>query len=623
MKAEKDPERYALLDAEQLAYKLTGNSLYGQLGSGTFKIRLQALAASVTAYGRKQILFAKAAIEQFYGPGAKDPRCAARCMAKVVYGDSVTGDTPIKIRYKGVEQRITIDQLWTLEPGKEWITERDKDFYELEHCESWTETGWTRIHRIIKHDLPVGKKIIRVFVRDGHINVTEDHSLLLHSGEMVTPQSLRPGSRLLSTKYSDGDIVLLVTDADYYFSSLINKYKVVYDLTTENHHFQAGPEGLIVHNTDSIFVEFNPRNPETGERLEGREARVATIEMTDEAGHFITKTLAAPHDFEFDKAFDPLLMFSKKRYAGNMYEANPDDYVHKYMGIALKRRDNAPIVKTIFGGAMKMLLDKRDVSGAFQFVKDKCLELVDGKVSLGQLTVTKSLRADYADPGRIAHKALADRITKRDPGNAPAAGDRIGYVYIRPLAGQEASKLQGDRIETPLYIKEHQLVPDYRHYIEHQLQNPISQAFALLLESIPGFKREMVKGCPTAAEDLDRYLGFREAKAAELLFSDCLKRFETASKRSAMATMFGGNAIITPMTRSKTTVIAAPTAASAVTKAVSATALSAAPKAAPKVAVQSSISNYLLDSFLVSNIRKKERQAKKKKLEEKLEEKQE
>jgi hypothetical protein len=70
----------------------------------------------------------------------------------------------------------------------------------------------------------------------------------------------------------------------------------------------------------------------------------------------------------FDKAFDPMLIFSKKRYAGNMYENNADDYVHKYMGIALKRRDNAPIVKTIFCGAMKMLLDKRDVEGAFQFV---------------------------------------------------------------------------------------------------------------------------------------------------------------------------------------------------------------------------------------------------------------
>jgi hypothetical protein len=162
--------------------------------------------------------------------------------------------------------------------------------------------------------------------------------------------------------------------------------------------------------------------------------------------------------------------------------------------------------------------------------------------------------------------------------------------------------LQGDRIETPLYIKENSLVPDYRHYIEHQLQNPISQAFALLLESIPGFKREMIKGCPSATEDLDKYLAFREAKAAELLFSDCLKRFETASKRSAMASMFGGNAIITPITRSKVST-------SQVSIAHSSTKTSSA-------VVQPSISNYLLDSFLVSNIKKKERAAKKKKTEE-------
>ena len=65
---ETDPARQALLEAEQLAYKLTANSLYGQLGSGTFKVRLQHLAASVTAYGRKQIMFAKDVIDEFYGP---------------------------------------------------------------------------------------------------------------------------------------------------------------------------------------------------------------------------------------------------------------------------------------------------------------------------------------------------------------------------------------------------------------------------------------------------------------------------------------------------------------------------------------------------------------------------
>lgn len=612
MKAEKDPERYALLDAEQLAYKLTGNSLYGQLGSGTFKIRLQALAASVTAYGRKQILFAKAAIERFYGPESKDPRCAARCMAKVVYGDSVTGDTPIRVKQdprdgspaeaEPTHWTLPIDSLHTLEPGQGWYADGDKEFYELERCMSWTETGWTRIHRIIRHRLPSSKQIHRVFLTVGWIDVTSDHSLLTAAGAMITPREAVVGTRLLSTQYPDGDVVRRVDVLPY-------REVMVYDLTTDNHHFQAGPEGLIVHNTDSLFVEFNPRDPVTGERLTGREARQATIDITDEAGHFISKVLAPPHDFEFDKCFDPLLMFSKKRYAGNMYEENADDYVHKYMGIALKRRDNAPIVKTIFGGAMKMLLDKRDVVGAFHFVKEKCAELVEGKVSMGQLTVTKSLRADYADPTRIAHKVLADRITLRDPGNAPAAGDRIGYVYVRPKAGQQASALQGDRIETPLYIKTHGLLPDYKHYIEHQLQNPISQAFGLLLEHVPGFRAEMLRDCPTATEDLDRFLALREAKAAELLFTDSLKALDMDSTRLAVAHMFKGAATVV-----KRAPAAKRTAAkddekgsAAASVAASSTAASSAATVMKKPAVQMQMSSYLRDTMMMDELKRKER----------------
>jgi hypothetical protein len=424
---------------------------------------------------------------------------------------------------------------------------------------------------------------------------------------MITPREAVVGTRLLSTLYPEGDVVRRM-------DVLVSHEPMVYDLTTDNHHFQAGPEGLIVHNTDSLFVEFNPRNPETGERLEGREARQATIDITGEAGHFISKVLAPPHDFEFDKCFDPLLMFSKKRYAGNMYEENADDYVHKYMGIALKRRDNAPIVKTIFGGAMKMLLDKRDVVGAFHFVKEKCAELVAGKVSMGQLMVTKSLRADYADPTRIAHKVLADRITLRDPGNAPAAGDRIGYVYVRPKAGQQASALQGDRIETPLFIREHGLLPDYKHYIEHQLQNPISQAFGLLLELVPGFRGEMLRGCPLAADDLDRFLAMREAKAAELLFADSLKMLDMDGTRLAMAHMFKGAATVVKRAvkpvaakqddekESCASSVASSTAASST--AATSTATSSVVK---KPAIQMRMSSYLQDTMMMDEMKKKER----------------
>ena len=47
-----------------------------------------------------------------------------------------------------------------------------------------------------------------------------------------------------------------------------------------------------------------------------------------------------------------------------------------------------------------------------------------------KLVITKSLSADYKNPERIAHKVLADRIGKRDPGNKPNNGDRIPFVYI-------------------------------------------------------------------------------------------------------------------------------------------------------------------------------------------------
>ena len=45
--------------------------------------------------------------------------------------------------------------------------------------------------------------------------------------------------------------------------------------------------------------------------------------------------------------------------------------------------------------------------------------------------ISKTVRTDYANPTQIAHKVLADRIGKRDPGNKPAVGSRVPFVYIQ------------------------------------------------------------------------------------------------------------------------------------------------------------------------------------------------
>lgn len=61
------------------------------------------------------------------------------------------------------------------------------------------------------------------------------------------------------------------------------------------------------------------------------------------------------------KHFGLFVFFLKKRYFGNKYEHNPEKYKQTSMGIVLKRRDNAPIVKTIYGGVIDIILNKRNI----------------------------------------------------------------------------------------------------------------------------------------------------------------------------------------------------------------------------------------------------------------------
>jgi hypothetical protein len=106
---------------------------------------------------------------------------------------------------------------------------------------------------------------------------------------------------------------------------------------------------------------------------------------------------------------------------------------------------------------------------------------VDEKYPIDKLIITKSLRSGYKNPQSIAHKVLADRITARDPGNKPGPGDRIAFAYI---SSQNKKALQGDKIETPAFIRENGLKLDYSFYITNQIMKPVQQVFALVLEKI-------------------------------------------------------------------------------------------------------------------------------------------
>jgi len=259
----------------------------------------------------------------------------------------------------------------------------------------------------------------------------------------------------------------------------------VYDLTTENHHFAAGIGNMIVHNTDSVFFKFNLKDLD-GNKIANREALEITIELAKDAGQLATKYLKAPHDLEYEKTFLPFILLSKKRYVGMLYEDDPDKGKIKFMGIVLKRRDNAPIVKDIYGGIIDKIIKERSMEKAIRYCKECLQNMVNEVYPIEKLMITKALRGYYKNPKQIAHNVLANRIGEREQGNRPTAGDRIKYVYIQT---DMKHALQGDKIETPEFIVANSLKINYAFYITNQIMKPILQLFALGLEDMPAFKK--------------------------------------------------------------------------------------------------------------------------------------
>ena len=667
-----------ILDKRQLGYKVTANSLYGQCGAKTSSFYEIDVAASTTATGRKLLLYAKRVVEETYG----NAECqtskygVVNTRAEHVYGDSVAACTPVYVRFGGVIDVCPIEALaekygassndWTYckEDGKQ-----TKQVCEM-MCgvETWSEKGWTRLHRVIRHVLAPHKKMMRIVTHTGIVDVTDDHSLILDNGEEISPKNVEIGTKLLhcalpqptatnttlsvtveqarimgfffgdgscgdyncdsgkkcswalnnasmdfihkylelckiaypdlewvyndtlkssgvykivpkSKKYgsivefvkfyrnmmyykqckiipsiiinntqeiresfwngmydADGDkdkngytridrknqisaaCISLLSQSLGWKTSLntrsdkmdiyrmtmtkrvqrkcsdsikkiitlpVEDNQYVYDLTTDNHHFAAGIGNMIVHNTDSVFFTFNLAD-KNGTPIRGKQALEITIELAQQVGELASSFLKAPHSLVYEKSIMPFCLLRKKGYVGIYYETNANKGSRKSMGIVLKRRDNAPIVKDVYGGIIDILMKEQDTGRAITFLKDCLRNLVNEKIPLDKLIITKSLNSNYKNPQQIAHKVLADRMGQRDSGNKPSVGDRIPFIYVH---NPDKKALQGERIEHPAYIRENNIRPNYTFYITNQIMKPVQQLFALVLEKIPGFKR--------------------------------------------------------------------------------------------------------------------------------------
>ncbi|KAG6817533.1 DNA-directed DNA polymerase delta [Tephrocybe sp. NHM501043] len=221
---------------------------------------------------------------------------------------------------------------------------------------------------------------------------------------------------------------------------------------------------IVYGDTDSVMVRFGPTDLAT------------VMALGQEAADFVTTKFVKPIKLEFEKVYFPYLLISKKRYAG-LYWTRPDKYDKMdSKGIETVRRDNCRLVSTVIETCLHKMLIDRDVRGAQDYTKQTISDLLQNKVDMSQLVITKALaKADYA--GKQAHVELAERMKQRDAGSAPALGDRVAYVIIKGIKGAAAY----EKSEDPLYVLENNLPIDTKYYLDNQLSKPLMRIFEPIL----------------------------------------------------------------------------------------------------------------------------------------------
>ena len=514
-------------NVEQNAKKISMNSIYGGLAQKGGYLGLEEAGATVTAVGRMLV--------------QKAGKWAVAEGWEVVYGDSVTGQTPILLRIGGIKQIFTMTTLFnTIQQPITYDT--GKEYHKVPECiDVWTEKGWTQVHNIMRHKTT--KKIYRITTKTGYVEVTEDHSLLRNTGESFTPNEAKVGDKMMVSYPSDSlymnEIerskdhnnmsihILCVCDTqydasvayyhmrknlvkqnrfkdplyesnyddhisvEYYKNNGKDQFKVfvannliencseiisieqiytdsqdgqyVYDLTTENHHFQAGIGGIIVHNTDSVMVRRIVPLTEHEKIHFDELGKVFVKKMNDECFTY-------PIVMELDGCFRTFETIAPKMYTYVLWDPkNPlsiNEKLWNSKGLVTSRRDSCKMIRRLYKRLAVMTGSLYPIEDVIVFVCDEIERLVRGPLDIEEMVTIKVLGSDYKsenNPLAIFSRHLHDIGMNVKP------GDRLPYVYKKVIGGKGV----GCSYEDPEVFLREKCEYDRIMYLKSQFANKL------------------------------------------------------------------------------------------------------------------------------------------------------
>ena len=206
---------------------------------------------------------------------------------------------------------------------------------------------------------------------------------------------------------------------------------------------------VIYGDTDSVMIKFGVTQLEQA------------MKLGKEAAEFVSSHFKKPIKIEFEKIYFPYLLMKKKKYAGLIWTK-----LEKYdkidtKGLEAVRRDNCELVRDLVETILKKILLDRSVDDAIQYCKGIISDLLQNKIDISLLVISKSLsknakveenpgdnnqtkdtkasnkmkNADKKNTyqGKQAHVELAEKMRKRDEGKL----NNFNFKELHRMSGIE------------------------------------------------------------------------------------------------------------------------------------------------------------------------------------------
>jgi len=242
---------------------------------------------------------------------------------------------------------------------------------------------------------------------------------------------------------------------------------------------------VIYGDTDSVMVNTNSNDYDEVFKL-GREVKQAV------------NKLYRLLELDIDGVYKYMLLLKKKKYAAMTVEKGKDGVMRQtteLKGLDIVRRDWSQLAadagKCVINIIMTDKAEDARLSEIQNHLEGLKTALLEGKVSLTDLCITKSLTkdpADYPDKKSLPHVQVAMRMNSKG-GKKLRAGDTVQYVICDDGSGLAATQ-RAYHVEE-VKDKESSLKIDTQYYLAQQLHPVVSR----LCDPIEGMDSARVAQC--------------------------------------------------------------------------------------------------------------------------------